>query len=111
MTACCGRSNGVWTQIRFWLRDGTSQRSNRVRLPVLKLFPPCRIGLFHGSKPPSPWQGAVCGILEKYQNEIKRRQGVLPLEWHWRLKLSGRFSKPISATKPTPCRQKYRFPC
>src|ERR1039458_480645 len=28
MTACCGRSNGTWTQIRFWRRDGTSTRSN-----------------------------------------------------------------------------------
>src|ERR1035438_647352 len=26
-----------------------------------------------------------------YQSEIKRRQGALPLEWHWRLKQSSRF--------------------
>src|ERR1700693_2843029 len=46
-----------------------------------------------------------------YQNEIKRRQGVLPLEWHWRLKQSGRFLFPISATNPTLGRQKCRLPC
>src|ERR1022692_4798612 len=46
-----------------------------------------------------------------YQSEIKRRQGALPLEWHWRLKQSSRFSPGISATKPIPGRQKYRLPC
>jgi REP element-mobilizing transposase RayT len=48
-------------------------------------------------------------ILLKYQNEIKRRQGALPLEWHWRLKQSGRFFPQISATSPIPGRQKYRL--
>src|SRR3989442_13427527 len=45
-----------------------------------------------------------------YQNEIKRGQGVSLPEWHWRLKLSGRFFPPISAIRLTRGLQKYKLP-